>query len=732
GGGSGGGGWKAFRDPTVQDHGFQWSKVGDPGNPSHFFDHPTPGEPDRPVGRVNYKYRIMTREVTVREWFEFVQAYAPYVAQNAAGSSQLLGGNNLIRFHGFVNGVPQYSLVEANANLPMIAGWRFAARFANWLNADKADAAWAFESGAYDTSTFGTTVNEYGINVITDQRERSEGARFFLPTFDEWTKAGHWDPNRYGKGGWWLYPTTSDTAPVSGHPDFGGETNGGPFPPGQPRPFDVGSYPYVQSPWGLLDLSGGASEWMEDVNFPGSPSGRLVAGSSIYATILDPAYFDFLGRATGTGPNSEYGVRLASIIPSPGTGSGLVAVSVFLLNRRRRPCARFSDEACRREADRQRRGVIPVLGAALAAALSSTALAGSGGVSGGGGWKAFRDPTVQDHGFQWSKVGDPGNEAYTYQPPFQLPRSIGRTNYKYRVMTHEVTVREWYGFLQAYAPYVAFGTAQSQGLIGTNGFIQFGGFSNGVPQYIMVEQFADVPIQVSWRSAARFTNWLHNDRADAAWAFEMGVYDTSTFGTTVNGNGVNVLTDQQQRSEGARFFIPTFDEWTKAGHWDPNRYGEDAPGDQGGWWLYPTTSDTAPVAGHPDFGGETNGGPFPPGQTRPLDAGSYPHVQSPWGLLDLSGGAMEWMEDIDDPTQPLDRLVSGSSIYQTGLEPGIGDRLGWFGEVGPASMFGVRLASVIPSPGTGSGLLLLWALHSRRKRCAPSCSPSWPRCSPLR
>lgn len=342
----------------------------------------------------------------------------------------------------------------------------------------------------------------------------------------------------------------------------------------------------------------------------------------------------------------------------------------------------------------------------IAAALTLSSLAHAGD------WRAFRDPNVQDFGHQWSKVGDPGNEAYIYQPPFQPQRSIGRTNHKYRMMTHEVTVRQWYGFLQSYAPYVAPASAGSQGLIGTNGFIQFHGYSNGLPVYSMQEQFGEVPIQVSWRSAARYANFMHNDQVDAAWAFESGAYDTSTFGLTQNEMGINVITDQQRRSEGARFWIPSFDEWSKAGHWDPNRYGEG----EGGWWQFPTTSDTAPVPGEPDLGGETNGGTFPSGQTRPLDAGSYPDVQSPWGLLDLSGGATEWLEDINSVEIPNQRFVSGSSIYLPGLLPSQWDRLGHFDDQFPSLMFGVRLASVIPSPGTALGLVVMLAGGSRRRR----------------
>ncbi|MBL0922659.1 MAG: hypothetical protein IBJ10_11110, partial [Phycisphaerales bacterium] len=145
---------------------------------------------------------------------------------------------------------------------------------------------------------------------------------------------------------------------------------------------------------------------------------------------------------------------------------------------------------------------MPILAFAAAALTTSAAMAGAAGS--GGTWKAFRDPTVQDHGFQWSRVGDPHNTPFVYDDPsiFIPPRDMGRTNYKYRIMTREVTVREWFGFVQAYAPYVAFGTAQSSGLLGD--LIQYHGYSNGLPQYSLPEQNANKPMRASWRMAARF------------------------------------------------------------------------------------------------------------------------------------------------------------------------------------------------------------------------------------
>jgi formylglycine-generating enzyme required for sulfatase activity len=331
-GGPFGDGWRPFRDANVQDHGHHWSRVGDPHNANAVIPPQFPWEPARHVGRVDYKYRMMTREVTVGEWYEFVQAYAPHY-EGPANDSEFTGIH--IVWQGSPGGVPQYRMVEGTENRPVAVGWRYAARYANWLTHDKALDAAAFESGAYDTSTFGwTKVGD--IPVFTDQRNRSEGAQFWIPSFDEWTKAGHWDPDRYGEdqGGWWLFPTTSDTAPVSAEPDMGGETNGGPFPPGQVRPLDVASYPHIQSPWGLLDVSGGASEWSEDINHDVLAQRRSASGTGIYQPGALPSTWDILGAQAFPSPTATFGVRLASVIPAPATMVVLTLAIASMRSRR--------------------------------------------------------------------------------------------------------------------------------------------------------------------------------------------------------------------------------------------------------------------------------------------------------------------------------------------------------------------------------------------------------------
>lgn len=307
------------------NYGFEFATITHPGNAPRTITNPL--RPPTSAGRVDYAYRIATTEVTRAQWVEFVRAYAPFTASNEQSSLQMLG-NGIIR-SGTIQGVPQYVVAEG-PTWWADPGWRYAARYANWLHNGRKPAGVAtaadFASGAYDTSTF---MVQNG--VALDQRVRSPGALFWIPNIDEWVKAAYFDPNRYGEGqpGYWDYPTTSDTAPIAGLPGQGGQTNTGFFP----APFDVGQYPSVQSPWGLLDASGGGTEFLE--NWQGEFT-RLIVGSRTGST-LEPEISDRYLRVGGISPtNFGYALRIASAVPAPGPGLmvGFLASAISIRRRR--------------------------------------------------------------------------------------------------------------------------------------------------------------------------------------------------------------------------------------------------------------------------------------------------------------------------------------------------------------------------------------------------------------
>jgi hypothetical protein len=211
---------------------------------------------------------------------------------------------------------------------------------------------------------------------------------------------------------------------------------------------------------------------------------------------------------------------------------------------------------------------------------------------------------------------------------------------------------------------------------------------------------------MNWRTAARFCNWLHNDKAMTREAFESGAYDTKTFGTRADGS----FSDQMTRSPSARFWIPSLDEWLKGAYYDPNRFGDGL----GGYWQRPGSRNEFLKYGLPENGGEsdaiTSGDPT---QDPFVPAGSYPEVTSPWGLMDTSGGLRELVEETS---------AGQFARYHMGSRQADGfwflaDDVNWFGQQGDPMLLlgGLRLATSIPSPSSTAALLLAsFALCRRR------------------
>jgi len=305
----------------------------------------------------------------------------------------------------------------------------------------------------------------------------------------------------------------------------------------------------------------------------------------------------------------------------------------------------------------------------------------------------------------WATVTHAGNAPYVYQEPGIGTRHVGQVNYDYRISKTEVTAGEWIQFVNAYKPYVD--PAYRLSALYTSFLIRRDPQADGTVNYSVAPGADDYAIDVGFRFAARYCNWLHNGKVNQPWAFESGAYDTSTFGDLPNFG----FTDQATRSPGAKFWMPSENEWIKAGYFDPNRYGPNQPG----YWQFSNTSDTAPNSGPPGVGetsAGSNGNQYP--------SGAYPNTTSPWGLLDLSGGEREWVEDVvrDRFTGvPTFRFTRGSywrqGSYATydvlnGVLNG-GTMLQGFG--------GVRLAAIVPSPGAFSGALVVTlSLALRRRR----------------
>ncbi len=307
---------------TPPDYGFNWATIGDPGNRATLDSELGFATTNQYLGSVNYEYRMATTEVTVGQYFEFAQVYAPYYTANTGndlGFPDFLGWDIRLAW-GDISIRSGVSL-----NKPISMGWEYAARYVNWLHNGKVNAEWAFETGVYDTSTF--TQNPDG--SWNHQVTRNPDAKFWLPTRDEWTKAGYWDPElNDGEGGYHLFPNGSSEQSM---PET--ERNAG---NGSEYPLDVGSFPDVMSPWGILDMQGGVSEWTESV-FNSDLQRRFMMGSNSWDTAYGELLAgDMLGRmGAGSVFGPAGGIRLVSVIPAPSTFVSFGFCFVFTSRRKR-------------------------------------------------------------------------------------------------------------------------------------------------------------------------------------------------------------------------------------------------------------------------------------------------------------------------------------------------------------------------------------------------------------
>lgn len=141
---------------------------------------------------------------------------------------------------------------------------------------------------------------------------------------------------------------------------------------------------------------------------------------------------------------------------------------------------------------------------------------------------------------------------------------------------------------------------------------------------------------LSWIDAARFANWMHNGATIGA-STETGAY-------TLNGTNTGIIL----RNPGAKWWIPSEDEWYKAAYYKGG-------GAKAGYWDYPTQSDKAPG----NFvGSATNQanywiGVFSvtqsasyPSSTSLSEVGAFAGSMSAYGTYDQGGNLLEWNDAV--------------------------------------------------------------------------------------
>jgi len=314
----------------------EWVTVGDPGNAA---DTDPAG-----YGAVATSFQIMKYEFTNQLYAEFLNSRAKtdtYSLYNTNMGSNARGGIS----RSGSSGTYSYSVKTNMGDKPVnYVSWFDAARVSNWLM-NGALSSSSTETGAYTLVGGQTSGTAPAVNP---------GARFYVPTENQWYKAAYYKGGGTSAG-YWNYATQSDSAPTAVTADSTGigsagstgnranyrsaadwnrqdgnvttvGTNGGP------------------SFYGAFDMSGNMSEWNDLTGAAGSIR-RLRGGgwganaffvSSYYSSSNDPS-----------NEISDTGFRLASPVSGPsgvpeidpatgGSALSLVAGVLAMIEQRRR------------------------------------------------------------------------------------------------------------------------------------------------------------------------------------------------------------------------------------------------------------------------------------------------------------------------------------------------------------------------------------------------------------
>jgi formylglycine-generating enzyme required for sulfatase activity len=288
--------------------------IGNPGN----VNDPATGNL---YGGVPYNYRMGKYDVTIGQYTAFLNAVAATDTYNLYNPSMATNLNIAGISQSCIAGSCSYSVIGSPNHPITYVSWGDAARFSNWLHNGQptgVESSGTTETGAY---TLNGAVTIDALQAIA----RNGGAKWFIPTENEWYKAAFYDP---AAGHYWIYATGSNMTPTSApagstpntanfHGDITGfaVTGSTSYSSTQNYLTDVGAYTASASPYGTFDQDGNVFQWNEAVvggSFRGMRGGDWGDDSfhlsSSYRVINYPKLEDRL-----------FGFRLATV-PEPVTG----------------------------------------------------------------------------------------------------------------------------------------------------------------------------------------------------------------------------------------------------------------------------------------------------------------------------------------------------------------------------------------------------------------------------
>jgi formylglycine-generating enzyme required for sulfatase activity len=280
-------------------------------------------------GAVAYEYKIGKNETTIGQYAEFLNAVAksdPYALYSTSMTTSTINGIS----RSGSSGSYIYTVNPGSANKPITyVSWFDAARFCNWLH--NGQGSGSTEMGAY-------TLN----GAVSGIYMKNPNATVWIPSEDEWYKAAYYDATKGGAGGYWPYPTQSNSlggntignANSANYYDGDYVGSGSSSFPTSNVLTNVGAYgSNSDSFFGTNDQSGNVIEWNDAVR-PGSSRGLRGGswgynyGGSTFATSGRGFYDPSL-------QNNAIGFRVASV-PEPSCMVLTLLASGLFVTRRKR------------------------------------------------------------------------------------------------------------------------------------------------------------------------------------------------------------------------------------------------------------------------------------------------------------------------------------------------------------------------------------------------------------
>jgi formylglycine-generating enzyme required for sulfatase activity len=301
-------------------------------------------------------------------------------------------------------------------------------------------------------------------------------------------------------------------------------------------------------------------------------------------------------------------------------------------------------------------------------------------------------------------VGNPGNPGNSASNP----AGLGAVSDIFKMATTETTNQQYVDFLNTVDPNGSNPNSIYNASMGSSavGGITFNAGGGSGAKYTVKSgtastggSYATMPVSfVTWFSAARFANWLHNGQVSGTAAMETGAY---TLNGATSGNIV-------ARNPGAQVFLPSVNEWYKAAFYT---------GTGSTYTTWQTNSNSTPTATVTNVS-LVNAANYSNAAVAAMNVGSYINSTSAYGMYDMLGNVAEMTDNTGASTSTSFRAMGGgwggSVAAWNGTSAAV-NQLGTFSN----QSYGFRVAAV-PEPGTialaGMGIAGLAGLDWMKRR----------------